>query len=172
MSEFGVGFPEFLGMQKASRGIPFLQDLAQFEWAYKEILIADTPRPLSPDDATDLLSKEEYQIQLISALEIFSSEYSVSELWRQRRGPAYVFEEINWSRPENLLIYKKDRQVQVDRISLIEAKILKELRDGTPITVALADFSEALSLEQISDFFKLLANSGIVEDVLVKDEGF
>jgi len=169
LNEFGSTFSRFIASHKSSLGIPFLQDLARFEWTFKSIQMADAPRPLSPAMLTELVKAKDYRVQFVSALDIFSSDYSISEIWRQRKAPAYKFEEINWSGPEQLLIYKKDRQVQVHKISELDAQIFSDLSQGHSVTATFGRSSEALSSDKIRELLEMMTHSGVIEDILVNE---
>ncbi|MNL40798.1 hypothetical protein D3C87_1631720 [compost metagenome] len=118
---------------------------------------------------TELVKAKDYRVQFVSALDIFSSDYAISEIWRQRKAPAYKFEEINWSGPEQLLIYKKDRQVQVHKISELDAQIFNDLSQGHSITATFGRSSEALSSDKIHELLEMMTHSGVIEDILVNE---
>jgi Uncharacterized protein conserved in bacteria (DUF2063). len=169
LNEFGSNMSEFIATQANSYDIPFLADLARFEWIYKGIQITDTPRPLSPAMLRELVSAKDYRVQFVNALEIYTSEFAISEIWRHRKGPTYKFEEINWGVPENLLVYKRDGVVQVHKISALDAQILGDLADGQSVTATFGRSSEALDAFKVQELLEMMTQSGIIEDILVYD---
>lgn len=164
---YGRNFPEFLKVNPAARSIPFLFDLARFEWAYKEIYHGPTPTPLPVERVQELLRAEDFRIQFIEALEVFTSPYAIYEIWYRREEPPYRFEDIDWNHPESLLIYKKQGNIQVQQIDDLEADILLELKNGSSISSALGDFSSLLTPDRIAQFFQMLMKAGLVDDILI-----
>lgn len=167
LHDYGSNFPDFLKDSRNVRGIPFLYDLARFEWAYKEVEDMPSSKPLSHKNVKELLHTEDFKIQFIEAMNIFESPYAVYNIWEERHSKPYQFEDINWNHPESLLIYKFQKNIIINRIDGIEAEILKELQAGSSVDSALADFSTLLTPDKIAQIYQLIAQSGVVEDVIV-----
>lgn len=169
LSDYGHSFPEFLQVTDSAKGIPFLFDLARFEWIFKKMYHAPTPEPLPAERIQELLHSEDFRVQFIEAMEIFESPYAIYDIWRLRKEPSYRFEDINWKHAESLIIYKKQKKIFVQRIDAIEAQILSELKEGSSVSSALADYSSLLTPDQIAQLFQMMIKTGIVEDVLIID---
>lgn len=167
LHSYGNTFPEFLKEDHDSKAIPFLYDLARLEWTLKEVQDRPSPSPLPGKHIEELLHSEDFKVQFIDAMEIFESPYAVYDIWDQRMSSAYQFEDINWNRSESLLVYKDQKKLCLIRIDALEAEVLKELKEGSSVSSALADFSSLLSPDKIAEFYQVLANTGIVEDVIV-----
>lgn len=167
LSEHGRTFPEFIRTSSLVSGIPFLYDLARFEWTFKTMYDAPTPHPLPVDQIHQLLHSEDFKVQFIEGMEIFESPYAVYDIWSRRKEPAYEFEDINWSHPESLLIYKKQSKIFVQRIDVVEAQVLSELKSGLAVSTALADFSSLMTPDKIAQLFEMMMRAGIVEDVII-----
>lgn len=169
LTDYGVSFPEFLRLTPQGKGAPFLFDLARLEWSYKNLLHASSPEPLPTEQVQALIHSEDFKVQFIDAMEVFESPYSVFEIWSRRWGPAYEFETINWQNPESLLLYKKQKKVQVQKIDKIEAQVLTELQEGSSVSSALADYSSLLTPDRIAQLFQLMMRTGVIEDLIVLD---
>lgn len=167
LHDYGSNFPEFIKDNRNVRGIPFLYDLARFEWSYKEVLDMPSPSPLPQKTVRELLHTEDFKIQFIEAMNIFESPYAVYNIWEERNSKSYAFEDINWNHPQSLLIYKFQKNIIINRIDAIEAEVLKELQAGSSVDSALADFSTLLTPDKIAQIYQLIAQSGIVGDVIV-----
>lgn len=167
LRNYGSTFPEYLKLDHGSKVIPFIYDLARFEWALKQVQDSPSPFPLKGKHIEELLHSEDFKIQFTDAMDIFESPYAVYDIWDQRNSPTYQFEDINWNHPEHLLIYKNQKKIFVNRIDAIETEILNELKDGSSVSSALADYSTSLTPDKVAQFYQLLANTGIVEDVIV-----
>lgn len=164
---YGKFFPEFLSVISAARGIPFLADLAKFEWSYKEIYHAPAPDPLTVERVSELSRSEDFRIQFIDAMEIWSSPYSIYEIWCRKEEPPYRFEDIDWNRAESLVIFKKNHHIEILQIDIVEADILRELKEGSSISSALADFSGVLTPDRIARLFQMMMKAGLVDDIVV-----
>ncbi|KYG62055.1 DNA-binding domain-containing protein [Bdellovibrio bacteriovorus] len=167
LAAHGAEFPAFLKTSSVSAGIPFLYELARFEWAIKDMHHTPTPQPLSEEHIEELLREEDFKVHFIESMHIFESPYSIYDVWRQRNERTYHFEDIHWSHPEHLLVYKKQRKIYVQRIDAVEAQILLDLKEGKSVATALADFSHALNAEKVTQLLEMITRAGIVEDVLV-----
>lgn len=165
LSVYGETFPGFIKDSATTKGIPFLSDLARFEWTYKEVLEAPTPEPLPIEQIRELLSQEDVHIGMIEGMRVFSSDYSVQDIWKCRKDPAYMFEDINWSVPEHLLIYKKQQRVLTQRLSKAEAVILQELQEGASLAEAFSHHANELSPEKITSLIEMMMRNGIIADV-------
>ena len=166
---YGREMADFMRIHPTSKHISFLYDLARFEWIYKNLDHAPNPHPLPSEKVEELLGAEDFKIRFIKEMEIFDSPYSIYDLWRERQGPSYLFEDINWNHPESLLIYKKQKKIHVTRIDRIEAQVLNELREGISVASALADYSNSLSPDKVAQLFKLLGKAGVIENILVTE---
>ncbi|WP_413577351.1 putative DNA-binding domain-containing protein [Bdellovibrio sp. HCB290] len=166
LSDYGSTFSEYLNNTARTRGIPFLSDLARFEWMIKEVQSAASPNPLPAETIMEQLHTANFRLGFVEAMRIHQSMHSVLELWNRRKEPAYVYEEINWSQPQSLLIYKKNDAVMVEPIDPIHAEVILKLQQGQSISEALLDFSQSVSAEDNTRLFKTLVKAGVIEDFI------
>lgn len=165
-ADYGETFSGFIQETSTARGIPFLPDLAQFEWIYKEVLHAATPEPLPVETIQQLLNSDDVKMHMIDAMEIFESDYAVYDIWEHRFEPAYMFEDVNWNTPQSLLIHKKQQKVLVQELQPVETQILRALAGGRTVAEALTPHANALSPERIAQLFEMMMKAGIIEDVM------
>ncbi|MGZ3773243.1 MAG: HvfC/BufC family peptide modification chaperone [Pseudobdellovibrionaceae bacterium] len=170
LQNFGNTFAEFLKDENKANAIPFIYDLARFEWVLKEIADKPSPTPFANKHIKELLHCDDFKIQFIDAVEIFESPYSVYEIWSQKNSPSYQFEDINWNHAESLLIYQINKKLSINPISTIEAEILNELKEGHSIASALADFSSLLIPDKVAQFYQLLERSEIIENIIILEK--
>ena len=167
---YGKEFPDFLRSNSSTQKIPFLHDLAQLEWIYKETYHMAPANPMEQDLLLEQTHASDFKVQFIESLKILSSPYAIYELWCRQDEPPYSFELIDWLRHENLLIYKHKKQVRVIQIQAIEAAILKSLENGISLATALADYSGQLTPDQTAQFLQLLKTSGLIEDIFITED--
>lgn len=170
--EYGDSFADFLRTMPGTRSIPFLFDLARFEWILNTFKSVAPPHPLPAERIRELMHSEDFKVNFTEGTTVFESPFAIYEIWKQRSSPAYSFEELNWTHPEWLLLNKKDSEIQISQIDSIEGEILKELQSGSSIASALADYSTLLTPDKIAQLFQLMISVGAVEDILVTDESY
>jgi hypothetical protein len=168
LNDYGGNFPDYLKGHRLTRGVPFLPDLARFEWTYKNLYHRANPEPLPTERLQEILHADDCRIKFIDAMEIFASPFRVSEMWLRKSEPSYMFEEIIWEYPEWVLMFKRDHDIQMQPINHTEASILEELNGGEKVSDVLLKHSGLLSPERIAQLFELMIKSGIIEDVVTE----
>lgn len=172
LNEYGDNLPDFLRTLPGTRTIPFLFDLARFEWILNTLKQVAPPRPLPAERIRELMHSEDFKISFTEGTIVFESPFAIYEIWKQRNAPAYSFDELNWTHPEWLLLNKNDSEIRISQIDSIEGEILKELQSGSSIASALADYSTLLTPDKIAQLFQMMINVGVVEDISVTDESY
>lgn len=167
LDKYGKNFPQFLFTSAISKEWPFLEDLAHFEWALKEISNAPNPDPLPTERIQELLNSDDFKVSFVEAMRIFLSHYSLQGIWRSRSEYLFTLKNFKWNQPESLLIFKKEDQIHIESLDPIEAEILLELQDGRSISEALADFANLLSPAKTSKLFQMMMKAGIVDDISI-----
>ena len=169
LADYGETFPEFLKVSSHAKGIPFLYDLARFEWMFKNLYHRPSPDPLPVEQIQDFMRASDYSLKFVDAMEVFDSPYAVSEIWARRKEPSYMFEDIPWEQPEHLLLYKKDHRIHIMPIGPIESRVIRALQEGQSVSATLGLFSNELNSEKIKQIFHLMMRAGIIEDVLIAE---
>ena len=164
---YGREFPDFLSINSSTQKIPFLHDLASFEWLYKETSNQPPASSLDEDEIFKLTLAPDYKLEFIDSLKIFTSPYSVFEIWHRRDEPPYMFNLMDWLRQDSLLLYKREKQTEVIQIQDVEAEILISLMNGLSMKEALADYSGRLTPDKIAQFLYLIKTAKIIESVQV-----
>lgn len=165
LSDYGENFPSFLQEHPAIKGIPFIYDLARFEWMFKEVFHAQSPDPLPAERVQELMHADDFTVTFIEAMNLFDSPYAIYDIWTHRKEPQYEFEDINWELPESLILYKKDKKIYVKRIETEDLHILEELREGKSVSSVLASHSSSMSPDKTTQLFQLMMKAGIIDDI-------
>lgn len=168
LEDYGHNFPEYLKGHRLTRGVPFLPDLARFEWTYKNLYHHANPEPLPSEHIKEILHTQDARLQFIDAMEVFASPFHVSEMWLRKSEPPYMFEDITWEYPEWVLMFKRDHEIFIQPINHTEASIIEELLSGAKVSEALVRHSTLLNPAKIEQLFELMIKSGIIEDVIVE----
>lgn len=167
LENYGNELPQFLVTTEIGKQCPFLEDLATFEWALKEVADAPISRPLSPEQTQELLTNDDFKVSFVEGMRIFQSHYSLLEIWESRNRRNFSAKDFKWRTPESLLIFKKADQPFVVKLDPIEAEIILELKEGRSVSEALADFANLMSPQKTQKLFDLMITTGIIDDVRV-----
>jgi len=165
LSEYGNEFPEFLSQTPVFEEIPFIADLARFEWVFKTIFHKKNLPSQTVDWHAVSADQSEIRLSLSPSALLVSSQYSVYEIWRRRDQNIGVLESFDWSIEEPLIVYKRDSQVFVKRLDLTTFSLMKGLASGLSLEDAiqrrLEEVGPQLKPEDIQTAFTLIAQLGV-----------
>ena len=164
LSDFGKSFPDFLEKTRPFSDLPFLSDLARFEWLFKEVFHLPPHTSLSQEDWQQQAS-ENLRLSFGPSVRLFRSPYSVYEIWKLRGTKQDPLQEEQWNNAQWLLCYKHEQQVYIKHISKPEYLLLRHLCSGQSIeetlTQTLQDFPD-LTPSIVSDLFGVIKTTEIV----------
>lgn len=141
--DYGADFAAFIARYPAVRDLPFLADVAGFEWDMHLVRYAAEPSAeiFTAEDFAGL-SKEalvRLELDLIPAARIFVSDYAVAELWH-----AHWVEPLKLSRLGRIedvtcvLMVRQNLEVSVIGLTWGQAVFLESIRGGAGLGVATA----------------------------------
>jgi len=165
LSDFGKSFPAFLAERQPFSDLPFLADLARFEWVFKEVFHLPPHTSLTPDHFQQHTLSEDLRFSFGPSVHLFRSPYSVYEIWKLRGTVQESLPEEDWKKPQWLLCYKHQQQVYIKHVSEPEYLLLDHLCFGASIEESLdrtlQDCSD-ITVTTVSDLFSLITHAGIV----------
>jgi len=165
LSDFGKSFPAFLAERQPFSDLPFLADLARFEWVFKEVFHLPPHTSLTPDQFQQQELSGNLHLSFGPSVRLFQSPYSVYEIWKLRGTVQESPPEEDWKKPQWLLCYKYQQQVYVKHLSEPEYLLLDHLCSDLSIEKSLArtlqDYPD-LATTTVSSFFSLIKHAGIV----------
>ena len=165
LSDFGKPFPDFLDKRQPFSDLPFLADLARFEWLFKEVFHLPAHTSLTPEHFQQHILSGNLRLSFGPSVRLFRSPYSVYEIWKLRGTIQESLPEKIWCKPQWLLCYKHQQQVYIKHLSEPEYLLLNHLCSGTSIEESLErtlqDFSD-ITASTVSDLFKVINHTGIV----------
>jgi hypothetical protein len=163
LSDYGEGFPAFLKKGPEATAFPFLEELARFEWAFKDLFHA-AEHVHAQSTALSRLGPGTV-LGFGSAVRLLSFQRPVYALWRSRAGPR---PEAAGEGPERLLLYKSGGEIYARVLEAGEFSILSALGDGVSIEAAM----ERVALEQpgftpaqVSELFRWLWEAGVISEI-------
>ena len=165
LSDFGKPFPDFLDKRQPFSDLPFLADLARFEWLFKEVFHLPPHTSVTPDHFQQHTLSGNLRLSFGPSVRLFRSPYSVYEIWKLRGTIQESLSEKDWGKPQWLLCYKYQQQVYIKHLSEPEYLLLNHLCSGASIEESLErtlqDFSD-ITASTVSDLFKVINHTGIV----------
>lgn len=166
LSEYGSDFPAFLKQQSQIQEIPFLYDLASFEWAFKNIF--HSPNFIFDNQklVASLNVGVDLKLTLSKSAFLFESEFPVYEIWKERTKPVDSLSHLDFSTHEKLLLYKRNSQVFIQSLTDDEFLVLKTISTEHSLEKSLDAFMETLgdiSPERIRELFTFIAEVGVFE---------
>ena len=168
LSQYGKEFPEFLDKVFPFPDLPFLGDLARYEWTFKELFHTRQHESVAPEHIQSLAEDPAIQFQFGQAVRLFTSRYAIYDLWKLRGTEHEGKPPVEWDRPQRLVLYKRTQQIFVHELDEQEFQILHSLHAGQMLEAALALISEQevpIQQDQISLLFQFVFNSGIIEHI-------
>jgi hypothetical protein len=165
LSDFGQSFPDFLAERQLFSDLPFIADLARFEWVFKEVFHLPPHTSLTPEHFQEQGLSGNLRLSFGPSVRLFRSAYSVYEIWKIRGTIQESLPEKDWGKPQWLLCYKHQQQVYVKHLGEPEYLLLNHLYSGASIEEslerALQDFPD-LTTSTVSNLFKVINQTGIV----------
>jgi hypothetical protein len=168
LSEYGFDFPAFLKLQPQIQEIPFLDDLASFEWAFNTIFHSPNFNFDNQKLLATLSEGVDFKLTLSKSAFLFESEFPVYEIWKERARPVDSLSHLDFSTHEKLLLYKRNSQVFIRSLTDNEFLVLKTIsaehsleKSLDAITGTLGDISP----ERIRELFAFIAEVGVFEIV-------
>lgn len=141
MMDYGDAFAGFIACYPAVRDLPYLPDMAAFEWEMHQVRHAAEAEAMTADDfagmSQDALVRLE--LSLVPAARVFVSDYAVAELWH-----------AHWVEPMKLstlgpiddatcvLLVRRDFEVAVVELTWGQAVLLQSVEGGSGLGMATA----------------------------------
>jgi Putative DNA-binding domain len=168
LSNYGAEFPDFLDRMAPFPDLPFLGDLARYEWLFKFLFHAKQHDSVSQDALQSLTEEATIRFHIGSAVRLFTSPYAVYDLWKLRGNEHTGAPPTEWDRPQSLVLYKKDKQIFIREVGDAEYGILQALQEGAPLDSALASAVDAhpdFDQQRVSNLFQMMFHTGIIQEI-------
>lgn len=165
LSDYGVDFPAFVeDRADLAADLPFLGDLARFEWRFKELFHAAPRRGLTPAELAARV-KPESRLAFQPALRLLSLRHRVYGIWKRDRADDTPLEASDWEGAQRLALYKKEgNPIFVRELSAPEHAALARLIDGDRLDAAL-ESAPGMDEAAAGELFAFVAEAGLVEAV-------
>ncbi len=171
LSNYGEAFPDFLDQLSPFPDLPFLGDLARYEWLFKFLFHAKQHESVSQDSLQSLTEEATIRFHLGNAVQLFTSPYAVYDLWKLRGTEHDGKPPAEWDHHQSLVLYKKDKQIFIREIKDAEYGILLAFQQGATLEEALASAVDAhptFDQQRISDLFQMMFHTGIIHHIKIE----
>ncbi len=168
LSSYGQEFSEFLRQERPFPSLPFLPELAQFEWMFKNIFHITQHDAISQETIQRIAEQGNVRFEFGPSVHLFTSPFAVYDIWKLRGACHDGRPPVNWEHEQHLLLYKKQDQIFVNELNTLEYAVLELLLNGTTLEESLdqvaSQFPE-LQQEQISKLFQVIFHTGIIQNI-------
>ncbi len=163
LSDYGGSFPEFLH-KRFKKQAPFIKDLADLEWSFKEVFHAEVGAVLPPSDLAVAVNDKSVLV-FSSAVRLLHLNHSVHAVWKRDRNDASPLIPSDWEGPQQVLLYRSGgTPVFSFVLAAPEASTLQALLAGRSVSEALAA-SKGLNEAAARTLFSFIASSALITEV-------
>ncbi len=136
LADYGAVFADFINTIYEATSVPYLSDVARFEWIYQCALDGPDKSPIDLTEIVDQLAIEGMSLgfSLQKNLYLYESPYPVDAIWhwhQETDRPEWKIEE----QTVQLLIGRPKHQVEIVRLNALMFQLLQSLQRGDSLQV-------------------------------------
>lgn len=166
LSDYGDAFPDFLAASGYSEDLPFLAELAGFEWRFKDLFHArEDAGSASKVDLASLARGADGVLELAASCLLVRTRDAVHAIWRLRRTPQGDCTLPDWRHAEHLFLYKRDHDVVISELDAAQFETLEGIQAGRRLGEVLGEVGgrhPQFGASAVSAFFQTLFAAGVV----------
>jgi len=138
LNVYGADFPAFIEAYAPARELPYLAEVARFEWLWHEAYLAPDDAALMPRDVAQL-APDDYpglRIRLRSSARLLAADYPVDAIWRWCEDGGEADAPDMGAGDHFLLLVRPALDVQIAQLSAAEYRMLLSLSAGDTFEAA------------------------------------
>ncbi len=155
LDEYGGGLPDFIDTYNPAASVPYLSDIARFDWALSACEHSLDDAPLTPQDMATFQTNIPEYLPLRTSCFLFSSPYPLPDIKSFAANPDDLPPPKLDDNPAHLLIYRPALKAEYLKLTDIEFFFLTRLHHSLPLMEAVED---TLRYAPSFDFAKTLQN--------------
>ena len=162
LSDYGEEFSNFLKSSPVIAEIPFVSDLASFEWNFK-LLFHSKDVPAVENIFNLIGSNPDVKIRLLPSTVLWQSGFAIYEIWKRRESNVASLNEIDLDMRESILCRKLDGKVHMSYLEESEFRMLKQFETPRSIEEAVINYQNLfgeLTPESIQSLFSRIGVLG------------
>lgn len=131
---YGADFPAYVKGFVNGQKLPYLGDVARFEWAWNEVFLAPDETPVNPELFTrmDETALHKLTFSLLASVQLFSSSYPVDELYRFAESTGQGNSPVMEGNVK-LMLFRPQTEVMVLRLKPVEFEVLERFSRGNSV---------------------------------------
>lgn len=166
---YGSGFAEFVDSFVPGNDLPYLADVARFEWLWSEAYHAGDAIAVSIDELEALGGEKlgEAVFEIHPTLRVFRSEWPVISIWHAHQGDGDAREglaQIEMA-AECGVIVRAELSVDVRRVPIEAFDAIETLREGQSLEMAAEALGAARNPDRFGALVRFLFDTGSVVGV-------
>ena len=161
LSDYGENFPNFLEQRRDMIAIPFVQDMARFDWMFKELFHEKQHISIPLNELQRIETEPNLSLILGNSVSLFHSQFSIYKIWSQRNHTDSEMNNINYELPEHLLWYKQNNEIFVKNLSSGQFDIISLLMSAKSVASVLEMINSENQNDLVSSF-QIIGTTGIV----------
>ena len=164
LSDYGEEFFAFLKSSPVIAEIPFISDLAAFEWNFKSLFHSNDV-PASENIFSLIGSNPDVKVRLLPSIILWKSDFAIYEIWKRREENINSLNEIDLDMSESILCRKLDGKVHMSYLEDSEFRMLKQFETPRSIEDAVTQYQNRfgeLTPESIQSLFSRIGVLGVL----------
>lgn len=165
LADYGSDFPKYLLRDSITSEIPFISELANFEWRFKNIFHSVNIRENGKNLLMSLQSDPSVTISLQKSCELWHSNYSIYEIWKRRGEDVTTISQIDWSEKESLILYKAEHKIYIKNLNKFDYILLRFFEEKSTLESAVQKYRVHFGdpePELITNFFSKFGSLSIL----------
>ena len=166
LDDYSSNLSEFLKEFEPAKQLPYLPDIAEFEWKYHCCELADEAENLSPQKLAGLSPEELLSLKFVfsPSVQFFESKFPIMKIWQQAQEEEFGEIDLDIETGDSLLIIRNNRKVVFVPAEENEIIFLKKLFSGNQLADAFEYISEDENFD-LNYFVNKHLSSGTWSDI-------
>jgi hypothetical protein len=170
LNEYGANFSQFLAAFEPVKQLPYLPDMARFEWLMELVFHAADHAPMAMAKLANV-SEDQYgglRFTLHPASQLFQSNYPIAKIWQVNQpdwqGDCAVDLQLGGC---ELLVFRQHFSIVIKPLTKGEYVMLHGLAAGKDINTTFCKAFEVQNDLDLGSFLQQMIHNSLLVDVLV-----
>lgn len=159
LDEYGHHLPHYLKNHSLSEDYPFLSQLADFEWAFREIFHSGEVLGPNADELQKLFADENTKLVLSPSAKVLHYDFSIEKIYSHKDSDE---EKMNYSSEQFILLFKKNSLVKLHLLSKNQWELVKFFHTPKSLLECVQNAPATMTPEEMSGLFRVLATEQIL----------
>lgn len=161
LDEYGHHFSDFLKDQALTEGYPFLPQLAEFEWAFRDVFHKKEVAGLNGSGLQDCLASNENKLTLVSSAVLLQFTYAIDKIY-SLKDMEEAPENFQYDYDSFLLLFKKNSLVKMHTLSKNQWTIVNFFHTPHTLQECIQNAPATMTPEEMQELFLILGTEQIL----------